>query len=447
MDGKLDAVADHSGQRRAGHTDSQDQQVVKADVYEGGGDGGKGDHLNLLVVVFVVNGEGAQEIQVVAGDKQGDQPGGAPEILSGKQMVHLRAQQDKPGGEHGVNLQEIPGLVHHRVLAAMLGVLKVEGNPGVVQGTENGKQDGAELESHGVDAADSIPGELPQHDHIAVAQQKVRQVVEHIGNGQGNAEPPVFGAEEGSALEEDIAAQAQPQNAIDRRNGDDPPIVVDFPGQGQHKYQGKGQGAQRREYGEHHVPSGLQLVGQLGVHKVDAVGADGLEQNQGDEKPGEMQPLADGVQEEGHHQADHKKNQKRQAHHTGLVFDLLLLRIFHPGVYQGALGLQGGGNGQHADPYIVVCQISIAPGAQQPGKEGGGENGNAIEQAGAEDVKEGNAVSLFHCLFLSVRQCSRQTGPKSPRTSSRYCSFCFLEIRELPRKKGTCLPRSLRHRR
>ena len=53
------------------------------------------------MILLVGNGEGAQEINIVAQSKQGDQVGGAPEVLACKEVIDLCAQQDETGRKNG----------------------------------------------------------------------------------------------------------------------------------------------------------------------------------------------------------------------------------------------------------------------------------------------------------------------------------------------------------
>lgn len=94
------------------------------------------------------------------------------------------------------------------------------------------------------------------------------------------------------------------------------------------------------------------------------------------------------------------KADKRQTQNAGLVFVLLRSGKFHHGVGQGRLGLQCGCNGENADPHIIIGDISVAAGAQKPGKQRGRNDGNAIEQAGGEDIQKTNAVPFFHGAIL-----------------------------------------------
>ena len=105
--------------------------------------------------------------------------------------------------------------------------------------------------------------------------------------------------------------------------------------------------------------------------------------HQEDEEFAQVQGAADGLQKQQHQSRDPGENQKGQAHDAGLIADLGFLRVFYPGVYQGALGLHGGGDGQNADPHVVVGYVAVAAGAQKPGEQGRCENGDAVKQAGA----------------------------------------------------------------
>ena len=253
-----------------------------------------------------------------------------------------------------------------------------------------------------------------------MSKQKVCQVVENIGNGEGNAEAPKFPIVESLSLCPDGDAQTNAQNAIDRGDGGDPAVIALFLGQGQDEHQGEAHGGQCGDQRQEQIPPCLHFIGQLPVHEVHAIGAKGLEEYQQNEKGGQVQRIADGPQKQEHQRSDNRKADKRQAQNAGLVFVLLRSGKFHHGVGQSSLSLQGCRNGENADPDIVVGYVSIAAGSQKPGEQRCGDDGNPIEQTGGENIQKADAVPFFHeespilCELQGWRRWSKESGDLSP---------------------------------
>lgn len=150
-----------------------------------------------------------------------------------------------------------------------------------------------------------------------------------------------------------------------------PAVIALFLGQGQDEHQGEPHGGQGGDQRQEHIPPCLHFIGQLPVHEVHAIGAEGLEEHQQNEKGGQVQRIADGPQKQEYQRRDNRKADKRQTQNAGLVFVLLRSGKFHHGVGQGRLGLQCGCNGENADPHIIIGDISVAAGAPEAGKTAG----------------------------------------------------------------------------
>lgn len=81
---------------------------------------------------------------------------------------------------------------------------------------------------------------LPQHDHVAVSKQKVCQVVENIGNGEGNAEAPEFPIGRTSfPLPRWRCTDQGPEGHRPGGDGGNPAVIALFLGQGQDEHQGE----------------------------------------------------------------------------------------------------------------------------------------------------------------------------------------------------------------
>ena len=98
---ELQRVGQDSCQCRAQHTHRWDEQIIQKYVDYRGANGGSGHNFHFFVILLVGNGEGAQEINIVAQSKQGDQVGGVPEVLACKEVIDLCAQQDETGRKNG----------------------------------------------------------------------------------------------------------------------------------------------------------------------------------------------------------------------------------------------------------------------------------------------------------------------------------------------------------
>ena len=75
---------------------------------------------------------------------------------------------------------------------------------------------------------------------------------------------------------------------------------------------------------------------------------------------------------------------------------LILLRIFHPGIDQGDLGLQRKDNGNDTGPDIVNLQNAVTTVTQDSGKQRRCDHGNAIQKNDTQNIKKSNTVLSFH---------------------------------------------------
>ncbi len=396
MAGKLHPVGNGRCQCRTADTHGPDQNIVEPQLQQRGSHSDDRHRLGFLVVIFIVHREGTQEIQIVAGHKNGDQIGAGPEFPTGKNVIHLRGQQNKAHAENGEQLQKISRLTAHGLPALLLHIVKIEGHPAVVQGSEDGKHDAAKIIGKAVLSYHVRIHHPLQHHPVALPQKQVRQAVKHHRQSQGQGQGPVLPVVEGLALGKDIAANRNTQNAVGQGQGQDPAVVVDAVWHQQnqnHRQHHRGQG---QTHGDIHILVRFEFVGELAVEKVETEAAKGVKQDQQHQHPGKLQHPGHLRQEGNHHRAAHEVKQQRQGHHRGLVSILLLLRVFHPGIDQGAVGLQGEGNGRHTHPDGIQGHHAIAGGPQQPGKQRGGKQGDAPQKHGAENIKEGYAILFFH---------------------------------------------------
>ena len=128
---------------------------------------------------------------------------------------------------------------------------------------------------------------------------------------------------------------------------------------------------------------------------MNAEVTEGLEQHQQHQQAGQLQQPGDLGQEDHRNGTAHQKEGQGQEHHRGLILGLLFFGIFHPGIDQGAVGLQRQRNGGHIDPGIVDRHNAIAVGAQHTGENGCREQGDALQQHSAQNIKKCNFVLFF----------------------------------------------------
>ena len=128
-----------------------------------------------------------------------------------------------------------------------------------------------------------------------------------------------------------------------------PHLILHLQNQYQRQHQSHNGNCQRNQ----HVPSGLELIGILGAEEIHTVSTEGLHQHQQYQEGFQLQQIGNGLQEQNHYAATQQKQQRRHAHGSRLITFLFRFRIFHPGIYQGSLCLQGKHDGNDAGPDII----------------------------------------------------------------------------------------------
>ena len=128
-----------------------------------------------------------------------------------------------------------------------------------------------------------------------------------------------------------------------------------------------------------------------------------MPEHQRNQIPPHFQQRGNGPHKQDDQSAAAQERNQGQGHHRGLVGLLTLRGVLHPGVDQGAARLQGADDGHYAHPDRIGGQNAIAVGAQQPGKNGGSEDGQSPQEQGAEHIQESNAVLFFHNQVIGFR--------------------------------------------
>ena len=208
---------------------------------------------------------------------------------------------------------------------------------------------------------------------------------------------------EGPSRTENVHTESQADKSVGNGQSKNPAIVVDFRRKPHDQNQRKDQGNDRDRHGYQAVQPRLELIGKLAVDIQDTEAAEAMEQDQPNQHRLQLQQAGDGPHQQKRQQAEAQIAACRKGHDRGLILLLPFLRIFDPGIDQGALGLHGKGDLYHAHPDHIDGHHAIICIAQQAAEQGCRKNGDSSEQYRAQDIKKYNTVLLFHGSLQEFR--------------------------------------------
>ena len=195
-------------------------------------------------------------------------------------MVHFRRQQQKAAGQYGKHLQKIPGFCQHGFPFPRLHLLEEIGAPDVVQGLKQDKQEIGKVPGIAVVAHCGGIHQGVQHQRVHLIENQVGQVVKYRGEGQNQAEFPIFLMIKGFPPQHDGDADAGANQTVGQGIGDHPAHIPGLVGHLQNQDNCQRQRHQCHHEGQNHVPACPKLVDIFLVQKLRAEGAEGLKQHQ-----------------------------------------------------------------------------------------------------------------------------------------------------------------------